>query len=100
MMACIYFGIAPLPKAKTKKQPPSFTGFFFLSAGLALLFAALDQGRLDSGTFTALFAGAIGRGLDVHFIADREWQSKGAKVRAELGTVMNNLVDPLVPKNG
>jgi MFS transporter, DHA2 family, multidrug resistance protein len=63
MMACIYFGIPPSPKAQSKKQPPSFTGFFFLSAGFALLYAALDQGqRLDwwrSGTFTALFASAI-----------------------------------------
>ena len=60
MMACIYFGIPPSPKPQAKKQPPSFVGFLFLSAGFALLFAALDQGqRLDwwrSGTFTALFA--------------------------------------------
>ena len=58
MMACIYFGIAPTPRPETKKQPPSFLGFLYLSAGFALLFAALDQGeRLDwwrSGTFTAL----------------------------------------------
>jgi len=60
MMACIYFGIPPLPRQQSKKQPPSFVGFLYLSAGFALLFAALDQGqRLDwwrSGTFTALFA--------------------------------------------
>jgi DHA2 family multidrug resistance protein len=60
MMACIYFGIRPELKPESKKQPPSFIGFFYLSAGFALLFAALDQGqRLDwwrSGTFTALFA--------------------------------------------
>src|SRR5262249_42837826 len=59
MMACIYFGIPPAPKAQTRKQPPSFVGFLYLSAGFALLYAALDQGeRLDwwrSGTFTALF---------------------------------------------
>jgi MFS transporter, DHA2 family, multidrug resistance protein len=58
MMACIYFGIAPTRKSQTRKQPPSFLGFLYLSAGFALLFAALDQGeRLDwwrSGTFTAL----------------------------------------------
>jgi MFS transporter, DHA2 family, multidrug resistance protein len=63
MMACIYFGIPPSPKPQTKKQPPSFAGFFFLSAGFALLYAALDQGqRLDwwrSGTFTALFVSGI-----------------------------------------
>jgi DHA2 family multidrug resistance protein len=60
MMACIFFGIPPSPKAQSKKQPPSFVAFLYLSAGFALLYAALDQGeRLDwwrSGTFTALFA--------------------------------------------
>ena len=63
MMACIYFGIPPSPKPDSKKQPPSFAGFFYLSASFALLFAAVDQGeRLDwwrSGTFTALFASGI-----------------------------------------
>jgi MFS transporter, DHA2 family, multidrug resistance protein len=63
MMACIYFGIPPLPRPQSKKQPPSFAGFFYLSAGFALLYAALDQGqRLDwwrSGTFTALFASGM-----------------------------------------
>ena len=63
MMACIYFGIPETPKPQTKKQPPSFMGFVFLSAGFALLYAALDQGqRLDwwrSGTFTALFASGM-----------------------------------------
>src|SRR5579863_7979033 len=32
MMACIYFGIPETPKPQTKKQPPSFMGFVFLSA--------------------------------------------------------------------
>ena len=63
MMACIYFGIPETPKPQTKKQPPSFMGVLFLSAGFALLYAALDQGqRLDwwrSGTFTALFASGL-----------------------------------------
>jgi MFS transporter, DHA2 family, multidrug resistance protein len=60
MMACIYFGIPASTGPRSKKQPPSFAGFLYLSAGLALLFAALDQGqRLDwwrSGTFMALLA--------------------------------------------
>ncbi|HUK47705.1 MAG TPA: MFS transporter [Terriglobales bacterium] len=60
MVACIHFGISPSATPQTKKEPPSFAGFLYLSAGLALLFGALDQGeRLDwwrSGTFTALFA--------------------------------------------
>jgi MFS transporter, DHA2 family, multidrug resistance protein len=63
MMTCIYFGIAPLPRPQSKREPPSFAGFFYLSAGFALLYAALDQGqRLDwwrSATFTALFASGM-----------------------------------------
>ena len=61
MMACIYFGIPPSPKPQTKKEPPSFAGFLYASSGLALLYAALDQGqRLDwwrSGLFISLFVG-------------------------------------------
>jgi len=63
MMACIYFGIPKPTKPKTKTQPPSFAGFLYLSAGFALLYAALDQGqRLDwwrSGVFTSLFIGGV-----------------------------------------
>ena len=63
MIACVYFGIPPAPKPQTKKQPPSFVGFLYFSAGCALLYAALDQGqRLDwwrSGVFTALFTSGI-----------------------------------------
>jgi MFS transporter, DHA2 family, multidrug resistance protein len=59
MMACVYYGIPNSPRPKPSGPPPSFVGFFYASAGLALLFAALDQGqRLDwwrSALFTALF---------------------------------------------
>lgn len=62
MMACIYFGIPRSPRPKSKREPPSFAGFLYLSAGCALLYAALDQGqRLDwwrSGLFSALIAGS------------------------------------------
>jgi MFS transporter, DHA2 family, multidrug resistance protein len=62
MVACIYYGIPAAPPAQRKGQPPSFAGFLYASAGLALLFAALDQGqRLDwwrSGLFNALISGA------------------------------------------
>jgi len=62
MMTCIYFGIPKAPRPQSKKEPPSFAGFLYLSAGCALLYAALDQGqRLDwwrSGLFNALVAGA------------------------------------------
>jgi len=61
MMICIYYGI---PKASTTKKSgnsPSFAGFLYASAGLAMLLAACEQGeRLDwwrSGVFNGLFAG-------------------------------------------
>src|SRR5271163_4403060 len=59
MMICIYFGIPPAPVRKKDGPVPSFAGFLYLSAGLALMFAAIQQGeRLDwwrSGVFNALF---------------------------------------------
>src|SRR5215469_10212536 len=63
MMICIYFGI-PKPAAAKKSEPaPSFAGFLYWSAGLAMLYAAIDQGeRLDwwrSGLFNALFYGGL-----------------------------------------
>src|SRR3984957_8668181 len=58
MMICIYFGIPPAPARKKDSSAPSFVGFLYLSAGLALMLAALQQGqRLDwwrSGVFNAL----------------------------------------------
>jgi DHA2 family multidrug resistance protein len=59
MMLCIYFGIPAAAPRKKGGPPPSFVGFLYLSAGLALVFAALQQGqRLDwwrSGVFNAWF---------------------------------------------
>jgi DHA2 family multidrug resistance protein len=59
MMVCIYFGIPPQPPRKKSGPAPSFVGFLYLSAGLALIFIALQQGqRLDwwrSGVFNACF---------------------------------------------
>jgi len=59
MMVCIYFGIPAMPPRKKSGPVPSFVGFLYLSAGLALIFAALQQGqRLDwfrSGVFNACF---------------------------------------------
>jgi DHA2 family multidrug resistance protein len=61
MMLCIYLGIPPQPPRKKSGPAPSFIGFLYLSFGLALIFAALQQGqRLDwwrSGVFIALLAG-------------------------------------------
>jgi MFS transporter, DHA2 family, multidrug resistance protein len=60
MMLCIYFGIPKSPPAKEHREPPSFAGFLYASAGFALILAACEQGeRLDwwrSGVFNALFA--------------------------------------------
>jgi DHA2 family multidrug resistance protein len=61
MMACIYFGIPPAPPRKKSGPSPSFVGFLYFSAGLALLFIALQQGqRLDwwrAAEFNACFWG-------------------------------------------
>jgi MFS transporter, DHA2 family, multidrug resistance protein len=61
MMLCIYFGIPKAAAAKKSGTAPSFAGFLYWSAGLAMLYAAIDQGeRLDwwrSGLFNALFFG-------------------------------------------
>jgi len=61
MMICIYYGIPRTNSAKKAGKAPSFTGFLYASAGLAMLLAACEQGeRLDwwrSGVFSALFAG-------------------------------------------
>jgi len=60
MMACVYFGIPPSRRPRASGPKPSFAGFLYASAGIALVFAAFDQGqRLDwwrSGVFTALLA--------------------------------------------
>src|ERR1700728_2122410 len=59
MMICVYFGIPALPPRKKSGPAPSFVGFLYLSAGLALIFIALQQGqRLDwwrSGVFFLSF---------------------------------------------
>jgi len=61
MMICIYYGIPKASSAKRSGEAPSFAGFLYASAGLAMLLAACEQGeRLDwwrSGVFNALFAG-------------------------------------------
>ena len=45
MMVCVYFGIPRVPAPPSR---PSWRGFAYLSGGLALLYAVLDQGeRLD-----------------------------------------------------
>src|SRR5258708_33843067 len=59
MMLCISLGTPPQPPRKKSGPAPSFVGFLYLSFGLALIFAALQQGqRLDwfiFGVFNACF---------------------------------------------
>jgi len=59
MMACVYYGIPPAPVRQKSGPAPSFVGFLYLSAGLALMLSAIQQGqRLDwwrSGVFNGLF---------------------------------------------
>ncbi len=59
MMFCIYNGIPKPSPRKEGEAPLSFVGFLYLSAGLALMLAAFEQGeRLDwwrSGVYNALF---------------------------------------------
>jgi MFS transporter, DHA2 family, multidrug resistance protein len=63
IVGCAYYGIPPSSRPRPAGPKPSFTGFLYASLGLALLFAALDQGqRLDwwrSGVFTALVTAGV-----------------------------------------
>jgi MFS transporter, DHA2 family, multidrug resistance protein len=63
MVLCIYYGIPATPAPKRSGAPPSFAAFLYGSTGLAMLYAAVDQGeRLDwwrSGVFNALFFGGL-----------------------------------------
>jgi len=59
MLICVYFGIPKAPARQKNGPTPSFVGFLYLSAGLALMLIAVQQGqRLDwwrSGVFNSLF---------------------------------------------
>lgn len=61
MVLCIYYGIPKPPAGKKPGPTPSFAGFLYAAAGLAMLLGACDEGeRLDwwrSGVFTGLFVG-------------------------------------------
>src|SRR5262245_40504387 len=63
MVACVYYGVPATRPPAPSGPKPSFRGFLYFSAGIALLFAAIDQGqRLDwwrSGVFTALVASGL-----------------------------------------
>jgi len=59
MMLCTFFGVPPVDEGPR----PSWRGFLYTSAGLSLIYGALDQGqRLDwwrSGVFAGMLAGGI-----------------------------------------
>jgi DHA2 family multidrug resistance protein len=60
MMLCIYFGIPQRPRPG---PVPSWRGFAYFSASLALIYGALDQGErldwLNSGVIVAMLAGGV-----------------------------------------
>jgi MFS transporter, DHA2 family, multidrug resistance protein len=60
MILCIYFGI---PQRPVSSSVPSWRGFAYFSASLALIYGALDQGErldwLNSGLIVAMLAGGV-----------------------------------------
>ena len=61
MMLLVYFGIPwqPLPQPKEGQPTPSWRGFLHFSLGLALLYAALDQGQRLDWLHSGIIAGLI-----------------------------------------
>src|ERR1041384_3467724 len=59
-MICLHFGVPPAEAP----ERPNWRGFLYMSAGLSLIYGALDQGqRLDwsnSGTFAGMLAAGVG----------------------------------------
>lgn len=60
MFVCVYYGI---PRRPPSGPHPSWRGFAYFSASLALLYGALDQGErldwLNSGVIVAMLAGGV-----------------------------------------
>jgi MFS transporter, DHA2 family, multidrug resistance protein len=60
MFLCVYFGI---PQKTPAGTVPSWRGFAYFSASLALIYGALDQGErldwLNSGVIVAMLAGGV-----------------------------------------
>jgi DHA2 family multidrug resistance protein len=63
MMMCLYFGVPAVSDADRSTPKPSWRGFFYVSAGLSLIYGALDQGErldwLNSGVVVGLFAAGL-----------------------------------------
>jgi MFS transporter, DHA2 family, multidrug resistance protein len=64
MFLCVYFGI---PQRTPAGPVPSWRGFAYFSASLALIYGALDQGErldwLNSGVIVAMLAGGVLLGI-------------------------------------
>jgi MFS transporter, DHA2 family, multidrug resistance protein len=64
MFLCVYFGI---PRKAAPGPVPSWRGFAYFSASLALIYGALDQGErldwLNSGVIVAMLAGGVVLGI-------------------------------------
>src|ERR1700733_10768901 len=64
MFLCVYFGI---PKRTPAGPVPSWRGFAYFSASLALIYGALDQGErldwLNSGVIVAMLGGGVLLGI-------------------------------------
>jgi len=61
MMICIYYGIPKAASAKKSGNAPSFAGFLYASAGLAMLRQPANKVKGSTGgapgVFNGLFAG-------------------------------------------
>src|SRR5256885_17241192 len=62
MMPCIYLAIPPPPKRTGPRPDLSWRGFLYASAGLSLIYGALEQGErldwLNSGVIVAMLTAA------------------------------------------
>jgi MFS transporter, DHA2 family, multidrug resistance protein len=67
MMVCVYFGI---PRHVRSGPTPSWVGFVYCSAGLSLIYSALDQGERLDWLHSGVIAGMLAAGL---FLVAASW---------------------------
>lgn len=65
MMLCIYFGVPPVDNGPR----PNWRGFLYTSAGLSLIYGALDQGQRLDWWRSGVFVGMLVSGLALLFAA-------------------------------
>jgi DHA2 family multidrug resistance protein len=61
MMLCAYFGVPPADEGPR----PNWRGFLYVSAGLSLIYGALDQGQRLDWWRSGIFAGMLAAGLSL-----------------------------------